>query len=927
MSFNAGEIIATLKLDRTQFNLDLDKAVAEADAKVKDGVEFPVKPSLDTVAMDEVLLEEEPLRKEIEVSVKPQLSDTSAITTEAELLGKTLPSDILQGMNGSKGASSESNPLVGFFNQMFDQGFTQKEISQWASGLGKSDTQIADAFAKSLGSDLSGGGGSTVGATLASDIAKYVMPNSTEMDNAINKEMGLGKYSSLWPEIMTALASDMGSGGGGKAPEGPSPLASYFTSMFAQGVPKSEIVKWAQDMNKPASDIASAFETAFGTALKGGESGGGGFLSSIENWFSSSGSSMSNLGSKMFGSLSIGTGPLAALMNPLGAAAATAFAGAFGLALGGALSATLIGAGGLVAALLPGYLDVTKGLAAYTALSTPGASTKGMSKSQIGLGQSLKGLLGAGSKGLGAAEATIMPQITKFVNALTKAIPLMNEFAKPAIKAMSGFFNVIDKGLGSKGFSSFMAQMSKLVGPIMKEFGQVVINLVTAFGGFLKLFGGVGANQIGPWFVKITGEFSHFMNHVKLGKGFVAGMTTVFSDLGKVLPGIWNLFKELGAALAPVGLQIFRIVGWLGSWTARIVKLIPPPVLAALVVVGALATAFALGLIAIGAGLALVVPLMAGLDAVILVATAPATLMALAVGAITIALYELHKHWRTIWKDIQKVAVASWQFLDKHVIHPLVHFFTVVFKDALNAIKKLWDSVWGDIKKVAENTWKFLDKKILQPIENFFKVVFTGTINLFKKLWNRFWTGLKTDALVIWNFLSKDIFKPLYDFFKTVFVDVMNTFKKLWDRVWTGIKNTVNDVWKVIKPIFDAIKTAIKDITGGISSVTGLAGKIGGGILHGVSNFISHPFGLAGGGTTQANKLQLVGEQGPELFVPHTAGTIIPNGQFGGGGGQNITFMIDARGHANPQQVAQAVRTGIGATLPSLQAALARGAA
>jgi hypothetical protein len=50
-------------------------------------------------------------------------------------------------------------------------------------------------------------------------------------------------------------------------------------------------------------------------------------------------------------------------------------------------------------------------------------------------------------------------------------------------------------------------------------------------------------------------------------------------------------------------------------------------------------------------------------------------------------------------------------------------------------------------------------------------------------------------------------------------------------------------------------------------------------------NVIKLP-GLANGGPAQANKPYIVGEEGPELFVPKTSGTVIPNGM---GGTQNVT--------------------------------------
>ena len=47
----------------------------------------------------------------------------------------------------------------------------------------------------------------------------------------------------------------------------------------------------------------------------------------------------------------------------------------------------------------------------------------------------------------------------------------------------------------------------------------------------------------------------------------------------------------------------------------------------------------------------------------------------------------------------------------------------------------------------------------------------------------------------------------------------------------------------------------------------------------------------ADGGSVDANKIGLVGERGPELFIPKTAGTIIPNNRLGSmGGGQTINY-------------------------------------
>jgi phage-related minor tail protein len=54
--------------------------------------------------------------------------------------------------------------------------------------------------------------------------------------------------------------------------------------------------------------------------------------------------------------------------------------------------------------------------------------------------------------------------------------------------------------------------------------------------------------------------------------------------------------------------------------------------------------------------------------------------------------------------------------------------------------------------------------------------------------------------------------------------------------------------------------------------------------------------GLANGGTAQAGDMHLVGERGPELFVPRVTGTVIPHEKLGGlGGGTTVTnYNINA---------------------------------
>jgi len=66
----------------------------------------------------------------------------------------------------------------------------------------------------------------------------------------------------------------------------------------------------------------------------------------------------------------------------------------------------------------------------------------------------------------------------------------------------------------------------------------------------------------------------------------------------------------------------------------------------------------------------------------------------------------------------------------------------------------------------------------------------------------------------------------------------------------------------------------------------------GGGVLNAALSI----FGFADGGDPPVNQVSMVGENGPELFVPKTAGTIIPNDKIGNMGGttNNTVYNINA---------------------------------
>jgi len=128
------------------------------------------------------------------------------------------------------------------------------------------------------------------------------------------------------------------------------------------------------------------------------------------------------------------------------------------------------------------------------------------------------------------------------------------------------------------------------------------------------------------------------------------------------------------------------------------------------------------------------------------------------------------------------------------------------------------------------------------------------------------------------------------------------------------------DLGRIATNVLDGI--AAQALQSGLSSI-GLGGSMagGGGLLSGLGNLVGSLFGLPGratGGNVAPGGAYVVGERGPELFVPTSAGRI-ETGATGTARPVNVSIQVVApAGASHPEslrrssrQVAQAVRRAL----------------
>lgn len=137
-----------------------------------------------------------------------------------------------------------------------------------------------------------------------------------------------------------------------------------------------------------------------------------------------------------------------------------------------------------------------------------------------------------------------------------------------------------------------------------------------------------------------------------------------------------------------------------------------------------------------------------------------------------------------------------------------------------------------------------------------------------------------------WNSI-KEIIGPTVEFIYNVIKGLIDTLLPLWKGFWDDMVAVVTAVKDTIVGVVDTIAGAVKSVTGAVQSVGDASfnagrsfGKSVGSAFSSVKSFL----GFADGGRPQVGVPSVVGERGPELFVPDTAGTVIPNGKWQGGG-------------------------------------------
>jgi lambda family phage tail tape measure protein len=156
---------------------------------------------------------------------------------------------------------------------------------------------------------------------------------------------------------------------------------------------------------------------------------------------------------------------------------------------------------------------------------------------------------------------------------------------------------------------------------------------------------------------------------------------------------------------------------------------------------------------------------------------------------------------------------------------------------------------------------------------------------------------------------------------RDTFVENQNDFAKGWADAYQKYQNSAKTAAQQAQSYFDTFtrgfedaivrfvqtgKLSFRDLANSIIAefARAQANKMASSLLGFVTNLFTPNYAaelagglrpMAAGGSVDAGSNYLVGERGPELFVPKSAGTIVPNHMLGGVGGvTNVNYTIQA---------------------------------
>ena len=461
--------------------------------------------------------------------------------------------------------------------------------------------------------------------------------------------------------------------------------------------------------------------------------------------------------------------------------------------------------------------------------------------------------------------------------------------------------NSLKAALQSVMTERFGGGMDKMMGTAagaVSNFKDAIFNLRAAIGDALT----PTIKEITPYITKIADSMTELakspagraMTIIAMAFGLIlfvgGGLLIFFAQLIGAFNTIAGVMGGAGGAFGWFGriLMWFRglwplISGAVAAWAATL----GPVILGAL---GSAGAAIMTGITAIGTFLA-------GLPLLIIGA------IVLAIVALGVGIWQLVKHWDTVkawfgniganmsewlggvWDAIAQFfsnipyAIGEWLGNAYNNVTYWVGFIIGAFQAMPGAIAQWLGEAWTNIKQWVVDSYN----SFVEWAQNVPTVIGDALVNIYNSVvaWAQSLPGAIADGI-----------NSFVDTIKQGFADAWSAVTGFFTGIYDYLRELPGRMWQSAK---DAASAFINGFKAGNEG--GASGGMSAGQAAGQAAFGGY---RAAGGAVRAGTAYVVGEKGPELFMPGANGSVVPNGMAAkmaaissGSGGIDITLHTD----------------------------------
>ena len=312
--------------------------------------------------------------------------------------------------------------------------------------------------------------------------------------------------------------------------------------------------------------------------------------------------------------------------------------------------------------------------------------------------------------------------------------------------------------------------------------------------------------------------------------------------------------------------------------------------------VGGLITAFAaLSTLAAGLGIALGA----------LVATAALVVVGIiAIGAIIYILYKYRDSIKQAFGDAINWVKDKWDKMTTYIANKITALINIV-KNIVKPIKDAFTNITGSIGNILGGVFeiKFDSVLAINQVRNIFGSMYEHgqrVVNFLQDIFSNMSARVRESFMLIVG-TAVVVVQGASQYFVGMVNDVSDSMTRLFSfvrglidgvgHVLVLMGNGIRDVFdSIVNRVFGIIQRIVDFIAYSINGIINLINRI-----PGVGTVLNSVPGRALGGPVQAGETYMVGEKGPELFVPQNSGTIIPNdtlSNMSSGNGAQPTYNI-----------------------------------